>query len=844
MISLYFKHHTSPQKYNKKIKNDLMENNIKKLVRIFNSGDYFKAIEIAKVFLKKYPKEYFVWNILGISLAKTGRTDEAVKVFKKVILLNNNFIEAYLNLGKALNTKGDFDQAIKIYNRILSLNPYSINALFSIGEIHFNKGNFEKAIDSYYKILSIKPDNVEAFNNIGTALKNLKKFDESINVYNKAIALDPNFAEAYNNLGSVLNEKEDHKKALIAYNKAIKIYPEYAEAYYNKANILKLYNKNKRAKINYKKAISLRNNYPKAFNNLGTVFHKENKLEDAIFNYKTALTLKQDYPEAYFNLGNAMLDLEEFEEAVAMYKKSLLLRPNYLGGYVNLVLAIKNATINKADPNLQSIILEILERKDVVRPGIISIPAINLLKLDPKLLKFLKSYKEKKSKLLLKKILMTLPEIPLLLRLMSICPLPDLEFENFFRYLRSSILQYISEFEDNLQILPFQSALALQCFTNEYIYYVNDQDTTNLKILEDTVKKTLSNGEQPKPQVILCLASFKALHENEWCDLLEANPSISKVYIRQVVEPKKEENIKPSILEFKKITNNISTLVKKQYEERPYPRWVNLGSQQNLEIKKIEDLLDIKLYNHHINDVKNPKILIAGCGTGQHSIETALRFPKSKILAIDLSKASLAYAIRKTKELKIKNIEYMQADILDISELNSDFDIIECSGVIHHMENPLLGWEILTSLLKIGGLMNVGLYSKIARKNIFLIRKEISTLGISSGNISIRLFREKILNSNEKHHRDLLGMSDFFSLSEVRDLLFHVQEENFTIPLIIKYLSKLNLKFCGFEDKTIKKNFIKKNSINNLYDLNIWKKFEEDNPNTFSAMYQFWCQKT
>ena len=147
----------------------------------------------------------------------------------------------------------------------------------------------------------------------------------------------------------------------------------------------------------------------------------------------------------------------------------------------------------------------------------------------------------------------------------------------FFRYLRSSILQYISEFEDNLQILPFQSALALQCFTNEYIYYVNDQDTTNLQILEDTVKKTLSNGEQPKPQVILCLASFKALHENEWCDLLEANPSISKVYIRQVVEPKKEENIKPSILEFKKITNNISTLVKKQYEERPYPRWVNLG---------------------------------------------------------------------------------------------------------------------------------------------------------------------------------------------------------------------------------------------------------------------------
>ena len=67
----------------------------------------------------------------------------------------------------------------------------------------------------------------------------------------------------------------------------------------------------------------------------------------------------------------------------------------------------------------------------------------------------------------------------------------------------------------------------------------------------------------------------------------------------------------------------------------------------------------------------------------------------------------------------------MQADILDMNELDSDFDIIESSGVIHHMQNPLLGWKILTRLLKVGGLMNIGLYSKIARRNIFLIRKKL-----------------------------------------------------------------------------------------------------------------------
>ena len=64
------------------------------------------------------------------------------------------------------------------------------------------------------------------------------------------------------------------------------------------------------------------------------------------------------------------------------------------------------------------------------------------------------------------------------------------------------------------------------------------------------------------------------------------------------------------------------------------------------------------------------------------------------------------------------------------------------------MQNPLLGWKILTRLLKVGGLMNIGLYSKIARRNIFLIRKEIAEQKISSENIAIRSFREKILRAS------------------------------------------------------------------------------------------------
>ena len=101
-----------------------------------------------------------------------------------------------------------------------------------------------------------------------------------------------------------------------------------------------------------------------------------------------------------------------------------------------------------------------------------------------------------------------------------------------------------------------------------------------------------------------------------------------------------------------------------------------------------------------------------------------------------------------------------------------------------------------------------------------------------------------IISSNTNDHKLITESSDFYSLSSVRDLLFHIQEHRFTIPQINNYLNKLNLKFCGFENRELLKFFIEKNSkINDLYNLDLWNEFEINNPRIFAGMYQFWCKK-
>ena len=152
--------------------------------------------------------------------------------------------------------------------------------------------------------------------------------------------------------------------------------------------------------------------------------------------------------------------------------------------------------------------------------------------------------------------------------------------------------------------------------------------------------------------------------------------------------------------------------------------------------------LKLQLYSDDIRNTDSPTILIAGCGTGQHSIETASRFSNCHVTAVDLSLSSLAYAKRKTNELGFTNVDYLQADILHLHQLGKEFDIIESGGVLHHMHDPMAGWRVLVDLLNPGGLMKIGVYSELARQHILEIREEITALRVERSAADIRKFRK------------------------------------------------------------------------------------------------------
>jgi SAM-dependent methyltransferase len=337
------------------------------------------------------------------------------------------------------------------------------------------------------------------------------------------------------------------------------------------------------------------------------------------------------------------------------------------------------------------------------------------------------------------------------------------------------------------------------------------------------------------------LPSSDALLEQRW------SAPVMALVIQQVAEPALERRLRDSIPRLTSIDDQVSQAVQRQYEENPYPRWTKAAANRGP--ISIGEYVQRELQfagPQHLKTANAGELLVAGCGTGQETIEIALRFPRSRILAIDLSLSSLCYAKRKTTELGLTNVEYAQGDIVALGCVDLNFDVIYSVGVLHHLAEPGAGLKQLYSILRDGGLMRLGLYSERARKTVSSGRTFAEDRGYTATPADIRRCREEIiLRGAELGLSGLPGFADFFAMSECRDLLFHVKEHRYTIPALKEMLKALGLQFLGFsvEPETLRRYRERFPRDESSADFDNWNVFEAEHPETFAGMYQFWAYK-
>ena len=739
-----------------------------------------------------------------------------------------------LERGRRALNGGQLENSLKIYAAILKSQPKDTKTkeeAFAVFKIAREKGLSGKAfeqlaqeIDKSNSIVKNHEFTPHALGSISIAnsppteriqsvinLYNQGQLQKALTQANEILEKFPHSGALHNICGIAYGRLGKFDAAIESFNKLLEINPESSDAHLNLGNALK----------------------------------QSGKLEAAMDSYKQALKINPSFAHAYNNIGIILSEKQNKGGAIENFALAIKCDPNFTQAYENAINALRNQVYTKPKPDLLELISSLLSHPTYIGPKAFAPAAISLLKFEQPIMELLGNGSSKPLKISLSDKITKLGQVPILYQLMKVCPLPDIELENLLMGIRSEILFSLAKITHSQEIIKFLASLADQCFTNEYIYNQNKKETKELKKLDKIIGKALKNGQQPRPEEVLCLASYLPLSGFEWRELLASTAEIKEVYMRQILEPKQESALIQKIKRFGTSTDAVSIKVREQYEESPYPRWITLGVNSNpLDPRYIFKRLNLKFLEDVSINFEAPDILIAGCGTGQHSISAAARYKNSKVLAIDLSITSLAYAKRKSDEMNIESIEYMQADILALEELDKQFDIIECGGVLHHMDDPIAGWQKLMSCLKPGGLMKIGLYSELSRQNIKKIHEEINELVDSPGEDRMKQFRKHMIESDQPQHQEISRSNDFFTTSALRDLLFHVKEHRFTIPQLEKHLENLGLNFCGFENDQANKMFkAKYPELNAPYDLGKWQEFETDNPRIFAGMYQFWCQR-
>jgi SAM-dependent methyltransferase/tetratricopeptide (TPR) repeat protein len=428
--------------------------------------------------------------------------------------------------------------------------------------------------------------------------------------------------------------------------------------------------------------------------------------------------------------------------------------------------------------------------------------------------------------------------------------LMNMALEALLGHLRSELLRYASADvadprEVASDVIEFFCALAQQCFINEYVYPQSAEETWRAIKLRDRLLENLAAGGEINPLMLAAVAAYFPLHTLPIAEALlrrDWPEAAADLLQQQLRDPLEEARDRCAIAVLTDVSDRVSLQVMRQYEENPYPRWT-INPLAVFAIDQAQGKTDDSAKRQ-----AELEIMIAGCGTGLHAVQIAQVYPKSRVLGVDVSLASLAYARRKTRELGLRNIEYAKADILALGSIGRSFDRIESVGVLHHLAEPGAGWRVLLSLLRPGGEMRIGLYSEAARRVIVDARARIAERDYRPTADDIRRCRQEIIGeASDRCWKALIGARDFYTMSGCRDLLFNVMEHRFTIPEIAAFLNSNNLTFLGFEfseDASVIEKFRRQfPGPSALTDLDRWQVFEAGNPQTFWGMYVFSLRK-
>ncbi|MBI3450464.1 MAG: tetratricopeptide repeat protein [Acidobacteria bacterium] len=277
-------------------------------------------------------------NNTGLTLLRQGRHEEAVHAFREALRNDPDFVQARINLARALMSTGDSAGALENLLAVQARDPNAPDVDNLLGNIHLDRGELSRAETTFRRALDRDERNPNLWNSLGIVLDREGRGGEAIAAYRRVVAIDGDYAEAINNIGLVLRSQGRVAEAIAQFEAAKKADADFPGSYNNLGLMYQDAGDPNAAIAAYDEGLRVDPENPIILNNRGSVLMALGRTEEAKAMFSRAIVADPNYPSAHNNLGAALAALGDEQGEFDAYLKAIDLDPNYVDARFNLAL--------------------------------------------------------------------------------------------------------------------------------------------------------------------------------------------------------------------------------------------------------------------------------------------------------------------------------------------------------------------------------------------------------------------------------------------------------------------------------------------------------------------------
>lgn len=375
---------------------------------------------------------------------------------------------------------GQLAEADRLYAQVLDAEPNNAHALHLRGALAYAMGRHHEAVDLIGRAIALDDTQPDFHYNLGLALSALGRRGESVAHWQRTLAINPNHAAARLNLGNVLREDGHISEAVAQHEAALRLWPA-----------------------------------PVVHNSLGLSLAGANRHDEALAHFSRAIAMQPAFPEPYLNLAASLLATGRATDALgpAIHVLGLRETPEVRALFVQIVRELPEGT---DPPALRGLLVRALD-EGWTAPAVLAPACIALILNGPAGALIARAAQMWPARLPVAdaRTHMAAAADPLLQTLMRVTVVANAALEALLTSCRAAL----PESEDDA-LLPFASALAQQCFNNEYVYGVTDEERVRVTELRTRVERCLASGADVPAFALATVAAYEPLHRLDGANAL------------------------------------------------------------------------------------------------------------------------------------------------------------------------------------------------------------------------------------------------------------------------------------------------------------------------------------